>query len=889
MNPIRAIGTAMLGAGLAGSLAGQVNVLTNRYDNGRTGANLAETVLTAANVNPAHFGKLWTYAVDGSVFAQPLYVQGQVFPGKGPRNALYVATMNDSVYAFDADSSQTLWSVHLTNPAGGVTAIPTADVAGTSQGIVGTMGIEGTPVIDLPSRTMYFIARTKEPGPVWIQRLHALDLITGAEKFGGPVAITASVPAGAGTLAFDYKAANQRAALALTNGMVIVCWASHADIEPYHGWVMAYDAATLKQVGVFTTTPTGLAGAVWQSGGGPSIDADGNVYVITGNGDWDGMVNFGDSFLKLAGKNGLPLLDWFTPDNQATLNVMDLDLGATSAMLIPGTKLMLGGGKSGAFYLINTGALGHMQTGNGQIVQWWTDSPAGQNRCTPVYWNSPGHGGLIYEWPMNDVLKVYHFNGVTVDAAAPFAEGTVVAQNPGAMLVVSANGAASGTGVLWASMPLSASAGSGVVAGILRAFDASNPTVELWNSTQNAARDGIASFCKFNPLTVANGRVYAGTFSAQVSVYGLLAAPPVFTALPAAQTVAAGATATLSAAAAGSPAPSYQWRFNGANLPGATSPTLVISGAAAANAGSYDCVATNVNGSATSPSAHLAVTTTADPGRLINLSALGQVASAGSGLTVGFVTGGAGTRGVQPLLIRGIGPALGAFNVSGALADPVLTVYRGSGVVAANDNWGGAAAVTAADTAASAFALPDPASLDAALVTALPSGAAYSAAVTGNHGTAGMALAELYDATPAGTYTGLAPRLTNLSCLGSTAPGAPLAAGFTIGGSTARAVLIRVSGPSLAGFGVAGGVPDPQLTLHSAAGGQDRVIAFNGGWGGDPLIAATAASVHAFPFASATSADAAQVITLAPGPYSVQVSSASGAAGAALVEIYELP
>lgn len=885
MNPLRAIGRSLLGASLAGSLAAQVNVLTNRYDQGRTGANLAETVLTTANVNAGSFGKLWTYAVDGSVFAQPLYVQGLVFPGKGARNALYVATMNDSVYALDADTNQTLWAVHLTDPAAGVTAIPTADVAGTSQGIVGTMGIEGTPVIDLATRTLYLVARTKEPGPVWLQRLHALDLVTGAEKFGGPVAITAN----GGPVPFDYKAANQRAALALANGLVFVCWASHADIEPYHGWLMAFDAATLKQVGAVNTTPSGLAGAIWQSGCGPSVDAEGNLYVITGNGDWDGTANFGDSFLKYGGKAGLPLLDWFTPDNQAALNTMDLDLGATGAMLIPGTHLMLGGGKSGALYLLDTGGLGHMQTGNGQIVQWWTDSAAGQNRSTPVYWASPGAGGLIYEWPMNDVLKVYHFNGSTVDAAAPFAEGAVTAQNPGAMLVVSANGSTAGTGVLWASMPLSANAGSGVVAGILRAFDAEDPTHELWNSRQNAARDSIASFAKFNPLTVANGRVYAATFSNQVSAYGLLAAPPVFTALPASETVAVGATATLTAAASGSPAPAFQWQLNGVNVPNATSPTLVISGASSAAAGTYRCVATNANGAAVSAAAVLAVVSTVDPGRLVNLSALGQVDATGAGLTVGFESGGAGTSGPQPLLIRGIGPGLAAFHVAAPLADPLLTVYGGATVVATNDNWGGAAAITKADTAVSAFALSDPASLDAALVTSLASGAGYSAAVTGSRGGSGMALGELYDATPAGSATAASPRLTNLSCLAQTTPGAPLTAGFTIGGSTARAVLVRVSGPSLAAFGVTGWVPDPQLTLHAAAGDQDRVLAFNGGWAGDAQIAAAAAAVHAFAFAGPASADAAQLITLAPGPYSVQVSSASGTAGAALVEIYEVP
>src|SRR6267378_726036 len=256
----------------------QLNVTTERYDASRTGANLNETALTTSNVNSTQFGKLYSYTVSGSVQAQPLYLSSVTIPGLGTHNVLYVATMNDIVYAFDADSNSTnggvLWSVNLTNANAGVTPVPIADIVGNnSLNIVGNVGIESTPVIDLASNTIYLVARTKEVSGTtanYVARLHALDITTGAEKFGGPAVIQGSVPgtgqgSSAGTLTFDPLIHNQRSSLALANGLVVFSWASHEDQWAWHGWIFAYNAQTLQQSGIFCSTPNEQNGGMWMS------------------------------------------------------------------------------------------------------------------------------------------------------------------------------------------------------------------------------------------------------------------------------------------------------------------------------------------------------------------------------------------------------------------------------------------------------------------------------------------------------------------------------------------------------------------------------------------------------------------------------------------------
>jgi hypothetical protein len=657
------IRTVSLALAASAWLSGQVSVLTNRNDIARTGANLNETQLTTSNVNPGLFGKLFSQTVDGSIYAQPLYVPGVAIGGQGAHNTVYIATMNDKVYAFDADSntganSSPLWSQDLATPYGG-TPIPIGNLTNgyTTGNIIGNVGIESTPVIDLSTNTMYLLARTME-GSHYVQRLHALDITSGAEKFGGPVVIAASVPgtgvgSSGGTLAFDPQRHNQRSALALTNGLVIISWASHEDYGLYHGWIMAYNASTLQQAGVLNTTPNGSDGGIWQAGRGPVIDSSGNIYVITGNGTWDGSKNFGDSMLKLGTSGTLTLEDWFTPDDQATLNSNDWDLGSSGLLLIPGTNLVAGGGKEGKLYLLNTASLGHEQTGNGQIVQVLQAAPtAGTNEIKSglAYWNSPNHGPLIYLWADGDDLRVFHFNGSTLDTT-PIAIGTIqAAGSPGGMLSISANGSAAGTGILWVGMAVSQNGDHGVVSGVLRAFDASNPTTELWDSQQNSARDGLGNLGKFVPPTIANGKVYMATFSNSLVVYGLLSSDFALLVSPSSQAVVPGSavtytvavsglggfTGSVSLSAGGLPS-GVSASFSPATVSGSGSSSLLVSAASGVTLGSYPLTISGVSGAVTHTAPATLVVSSSSAPNAISINFVGRGTAMAASESAGVV------------------------------------------------------------------------------------------------------------------------------------------------------------------------------------------------------------------------------------------------------------
>src|SRR6185503_15530297 len=292
------------------SAAAQVSVTTHHNDAARTGANLNETILTTTNVNVSEFGKLFERTVDHEIYGQPLYVDNVNIPGVGVRNVVYVATNNDSVYAFDADdptAASPLWRVNYTNPAAGIVPVSRTDVGqacGTYVDFAGNIGIAGTPAIDLPSQTMYFVVRTKESG-TFVQRLHAIDIRDGSERTGSPVLIQASV-SGTGdgrdaqnNIAFNARTHNQRPALLLDHGTVYIGWASYCDQGPYHGWILGYDASSLQQVMVYNTSPDGGLAGIWHSGGGLAADPAGNLYALTGNGSFNGDTggrNFGNSF-----------------------------------------------------------------------------------------------------------------------------------------------------------------------------------------------------------------------------------------------------------------------------------------------------------------------------------------------------------------------------------------------------------------------------------------------------------------------------------------------------------------------------------------------------------------------------------------------------------------
>jgi hypothetical protein len=504
-------------------LDAQPGVYMNRYDPAATGANLHETALTPASVK-AGLTKLYSYYVDGAVFAQPLYAPGVAIPGKGARNVLYVATTNDRVYAFDADrAGPPLWMRNLTDEMAGVVPVPVTDITNNNDlNVVGNVGIVGTPVIDPAARALFLVARTRENGR-HMQRLYKMSLSTGADLLP-PVVIEASVKSAAkdavdGMLRFDPKGGNQRPALALVNGKVIIAWASHEDIRPYHGWIMAYDAGTLKQSAVFCVSPDGTEGGIWQSGRGPVVDPSGGIYFETGNGSFDGERDFGTSLIKLSVAGGaFTVGDYWTPHDYEALNQRDADLGSTGPMLIPGTNLLVGGSKKGYIYLFDTRKLGHLTPDDSGIVQL-IENNGGRLLAGTAYWGTASEG-TVYLWCEADMLKAYHFDGARL-SPAPVAKGAVGSKgSPGGALTVSADGNKAGTGVVWATLTINRSADHGNAAGVLRAFDAGT-LEELWNSEQQAKRDRLGTLVKFTPPTVINGRVYVPNYDNAVHVYGL--------------------------------------------------------------------------------------------------------------------------------------------------------------------------------------------------------------------------------------------------------------------------------------------------------------------------------------------------------------------------------
>lgn len=532
----------------AAAARADVAVLTQHNNLARTGANLEETVLNITTVNSNRFGLVFTRTVDDQVYAQPLVMTNVDIPGHGPHNVAYVATVNDSVYAFDADDPSAVtpyWYVSFTN----ANAIPprNTDMTGACSGnyidFSGNMGIVSTPVIDPGSGTIYVLVRTKEFGAAFVQRLHALDIRTGAEMTNSPVTITAAYTgngdgSSANVLTFDPQKQNQRSALSLINGVLYFAWASHCDWGPYHGWVAGYDATTLQQVVLYNATPNGSNGGIWMSGQGIAADTNGNLFLSVGNGtvgfsgDPRNTINRGESLLKLtrSGTN-LTVASWFTPFNYSSLEGSDSDLGSGGVLLIPNTTLAFSGGKQGVLYLVNRDNMGGLSftTADTNVIQSFQVAPGShQILGSPVWWDGPD-GSYGYIWvSASDFLRQYKFDPASGKFLLPnYARSSTAAPGgtPGGILSISANGTNAGSGIVWASHQLGGSANQAVRPGILRAFNAQNVTNELWNSELVSARDSVGNFAKFCPPTVANGKVYLATFSGRLDVYGLLPLP----------------------------------------------------------------------------------------------------------------------------------------------------------------------------------------------------------------------------------------------------------------------------------------------------------------------------------------------------------------------------
>jgi uncharacterized protein (TIGR03437 family) len=498
---------------LASPALAQVSVLTANYGNARTNANLNETVLNPLNVNATQFGKLFTLPVGGYINAQPLYALNVAIPGKGTHNVVYVVTQHNDVYAFDADTQQSaLWHVNLGSSVPG----PDYQVADLSE-----IGILSTPVIDDTTNTIYVVAHTKETGN-YIYRLHALDIATGDEKFGGPAVISATVPStnagnGSGQFSFDASQHLQRPGLLLLNNIVYIAFGSHSDTGAFHGWLMGYNAGNIQQqVSAFLTSPSGWGASIWQGGRGPAADARGNIYVSTGNGTYDGSANWGMSVLKLDTSSGTPAVaDWFTPDNWLTLDYADNDLGSCGPVLTAGGDV-IAGGKEGIVYQIDSDILGHEQDGNGQILQHF--QAIGFGIFNMALWERPG-SPILYLRAFNDAIKGFRMTNGLLETK-PFTQSSFGSGLPFDGMAVSADGPAQFSAILWVT---ATAAGNNNGPGVLHALQASDLSKELWNSNMNASRDSLGTLAKFTAPTIANGKVYVPTFSNQLVVYGLLA------------------------------------------------------------------------------------------------------------------------------------------------------------------------------------------------------------------------------------------------------------------------------------------------------------------------------------------------------------------------------
>ncbi len=585
------------------SPARATNVLTEHNDISRDGANTNETILTTGSVTTSTFGKLFADTVDGQVYAQPLYVQGLNISG-GTHNVVFVCTETNSVYAFDADTGGiTYWHVNLGTP-----------FTPSCGDLTPVVGITGTPVIDISSGTLYVDTKLAS-GPT--HKLHALDITTGSEKFGGPVTISAT--------GFAASVEHQRPGLLLLNGVVYVGFGSHCDNGAYHGFLLGYNATTLAQVSAFNVSPSGSQAAIWQGGGGPAADSSGNIYVMTANGTFDGTANYGESYVKLNGS--LSVLDYATPANYASLNSGDTDFGTGGPVLING--YVVGMGKDGIMYVANTSNMGHL----GNFAQTFSAASGGDTVGPVVYWNGPSKQ-YVFATHANSPTKSFQWNGTSFTTTAlgmsSFSQSDRVG---GASL--SANGTSGG--ILW-------EIGSD---SNLRAYDAVNFPTVLWSGS-------VGTYVKMNRPTIANGKVYVGTAS-NLGVYGLLItnADFVISASPNSQTVTPGNgtsyTVTVGA-------------LNGFNGTVSLSASGLPSGASA----SFN--PTSITGSGTST---MSVTTSSGtPIGTSTLTIMGTFGSTNHTTTVSLVVAN-GSVGAQPVSINfvGLGTNMAGTESAGVVAE----------------------------------------------------------------------------------------------------------------------------------------------------------------------------------------------------------------------------
>ena len=496
------------------------DVLTYHYDNGRTGLNPNEKILTTANVTSTTFGRIALFSVDGQVNAQPLYLSQVTMPDNSLHNVVYAVTEHDSVYAFDADTGTVLWQVSLLGPG----EAP-SDPLGCPQ-VTPEIGITATPVIDRTRGAIYIVAMSKN-GTSYFQRIHALDISSGAERFGGPTDIRASYPgsgdnSSSGSVIFDPRQYNERAGLVLANGTVYTTWASHCDFRPYTSWVIGFDANTLAQTQVLNLTPNGNSAAIWMSGTAPAADASGNLFVLNGNGTFDttltasgfpALGDFGNCLIKLANTGTLSVSDYFTMSNTVQESNTDEDFGSGGVLLLPDLtdsngglhQLALAAGKDAHIYVVDRNLMGKFNPSMNHIYQDLSGGISNSVYGMPAYFN-----GTIYYGAVGDRLKAFAITNARLSPSSA-ASSSNSFPYPGTTPAISSNGTSEG--IVWAvenSNPA-----------VLHAYDATDISRELYNSSQSGSRDQFGAGNKFITPVVVNGKVYVGTANG-VAVFGVL-------------------------------------------------------------------------------------------------------------------------------------------------------------------------------------------------------------------------------------------------------------------------------------------------------------------------------------------------------------------------------
>ncbi len=497
---------------------GQVDVLTAQYNLSRTSSNLQETVLTRSNVNSGHFGKLFSRTMDAPFYAFPLIVTNFEVPGVGLRNLVFIATLGNTVYAFDADDPKAdtpYWSVNLGTPYVTSCCYPGP-----------TLGILSTPVINRSTNTIYVAGIVQSSGEpnlyVW-----ALDLTTGALKYNSPRTISYTFPSG--ITKTDAGTWIQRAGLLLFDNVLYVGTANvlenDLDYHTQEGFIQTFQADDLSvQLANFETTPTGQGGGFWQAGRGIAADASGNVFVAVDSGMYNPLMSFAPSVLKFS-QGTLSPVSWFTPANWDSLYYDNLDLSANGVTLIPNTDVAFAGGKAGVIYLVNQTNLGGLEPGrNTPLQEFQASHGCGTTDCgqhlPTAYWPRP-NAPYLYVWDVQDYLRAYPFdletrrfliNEVTVGSYLPSRAGG---------MTVSSNGGVNSTGIVWATTTAQ-DASNSAVPGTLRAYNANDISDELYDSDQVSTRDAMGTFVKMSTPVVANGKVYVNTQSNELPVYGLL-------------------------------------------------------------------------------------------------------------------------------------------------------------------------------------------------------------------------------------------------------------------------------------------------------------------------------------------------------------------------------